>query len=117
MTEESRLEIQPQEHALPVQPGERIVFVDILRGFAILGILMANMASFSGHANDLLAPLTAIDRWVLILIRFFITAKFYSLFSFLFGWGLTVQMGRARENGAGFTQLYLRRLLILLLIG
>lgn len=117
MPEESQSEIYNQETVLPVQPGQRIVFVDILRGFAVFGILVANMAGFSGHTTKLLAQPAGIDSWVLLLIRFFITAKFYSLFSFLFGWGLSIQMARARMRGISFTSIYLRRLLVLLLIG
>lgn len=119
--EEKRLETHQQDlspsAALPVQPEERIAFVDILRGFAIFGILAANMAGFSGYAPFIREGQAVLDGVVLVLIRLSITAKFYSLFSFLFGWGLAVQMARARERGAQFTPLYLRRLLILLLIG
>ena len=117
MVPESRLKVHNQGPALPVQPDERIMFVDILRGFAIFGILVANMAGFSGHATTILEGQAVIDGVVLILIRLFITAKFYSLFSFLFGWGLSVQMARAGARGTSFRPLYLRRLLVLLLIG
>ncbi len=117
MPEETPAEVRAQKAASPVQPGERIAFVDILRGFAIFGILVANMAGFSGYAPFLQDGQAVIDGVVLVLIRLFITAKFYSLFSFLFGWGLSVQMARARERGTKFTPLYLRRLLVLLLIG
>lgn len=117
MTDGLRFKTHKRESASPVLPGERIAFVDILRGFAMFGILVANMADFSGHTTDLQAPLVAIDRWVLILVRFLITAKFYSLFSFLFGWGMSVQMARAEARGTSFVSPYLRRMLVLLLIG
>ena len=117
MPEETPADVRAQGTASPVQPGERIAFVDILRGFAIFGILVANMAGFSGYAPFIQDGQAVIDGVVLVLIRLFITAKFYSLFSFLFGWGLSVQMARARERGTRFTPLYLRRLLVLLLIG
>jgi uncharacterized protein len=101
----------------PVQAGERLEFVDILRGFAILGILVANMASYSGMSNDLQTWTEPVDRAILLLTRFFVEAKFYSLFSFLFGWGMAVQMMRAESRGGRFAPLYLRRLLILLALG
>jgi uncharacterized protein len=103
--------------AVPVQAGERIEVVDILRGFAILGILVGNMASYSGLARDPLGYSEAIDRAILVLTRFFVEAKFYSLFSFLFGWGMAVQMARAETRGVRFVPLYARRLLVLLGIG
>jgi len=105
------------QRKIPVQPSERIVFVDVLRGFAVFGILVANMASYSGHIYDISNQGDLLDYAVLVLIRFFVTAKFYSLFSFLFGWGMSVQMNRSSERGQKFTHLYLRRLAILLLLG
>ena len=109
----------PSQHrsTVPVQPLDRIDFVDILRGFAVFGILIANMASYSGHTTDLQSGIDIIDHSVLVLVRFLVTAKFYSLFSFLFGWGMSVQMTRAASKGMNFTPLYLRRLIILLTIG
>ncbi|MCJ7825147.1 MAG: DUF418 domain-containing protein, partial [Anaerolineales bacterium] len=59
----------------------------------------------------------ASDRAIYILTRFFVEAKFYSLFSFLFGWGMAIQLIRAQSRGTDFLPRYLRRLLVLLLIG
>ena len=101
----------------PVQAQERIEFVDILRGFAILGILVANMAGFAGLSNDPQAWTDPLDRAILILTRFLVEAKFYSLFSFLFGWGMAMQMARAKARGTRFAPLWLRRMLILLIFG
>jgi uncharacterized protein len=115
-----------QEHAVfekrwprvvPVRASERIEFVDILRGFAVFGILVANMAGFSGQSRDLQAWPGTIDRVVLVLIRLLVEAKFYSLFSFLFGWGMAVQMVRVEAQGGRFVGLYLRRLVVLLAMG
>ncbi|MBT3337901.1 MAG: M20/M25/M40 family metallo-hydrolase [Anaerolineae bacterium] len=103
--------------ALPVQSKERIQIVDVLRGFAILGILLFNMRSFAGQSmriDDWVEPL---DRAIVAFIDFFVQAKFYSLFSFLFGWGMAVQMRRAEVKGTKFFPVYLRRLLILLVFG
>jgi uncharacterized protein len=103
----------------PVRRQERIEVIDILRGVAILGILIVNMALFS-LPEDLPAhelwP-NMIDRTVETLILFFAQEKFKTLFSFLFGLGLAVQMIRTEARGARFLPLYLRRLFILLLIG
>ncbi len=104
-------------NAIPVQAKERIQIVDVLRGFAIFGILLFNMRSFAGQSiniNDWTEPL---DRAIVILIDFFVQAKFYSLFSFFFGWGMAVQMRRAEIKGTKFFPVYLRRLLILLVFG
>ena len=102
--------------AEPVQPSERLIFVDILRGFAVFGILVANMGHFSGQMG-LDSYTRFIDKAVLIAIMFFIQAKFYSLFSLLFGWGLAVQLNRAKLKGINIVPVYIRRLFILLGFG
>jgi len=103
----------------PVPGQERIEAIDILRGVAILGILIVNMGLFSlpeGLPAHQLWP-SMVDRTAEKLILFFAQEKFKSLFSFLFGLSLAVQMMRAEARGARFLPLYLRRLCILLLIG
>jgi len=103
----------------PVLGQERIEVMDILRGLAIFGILIVNMGGFSlpdSMPTHQLWP-NLVDRTVEKLILFFAQGKFVSLFSFLFGLGLAVQMMRAEARGARFLPLYLRRLCVLLLIG
>jgi len=119
---QSRLESDAEKRsprAAPVRGKERIEFVDILRGFALLGVLLMNMYGFSGqmagYTNPL--PLPLVDRAVVVLVRFLVEAKFYSMFSFLFGWGMAMQMTRAETGGTRFLPVFLRRLFILLIIG
>ncbi len=103
----------------PVHGQERIEALDILRGVAILGILIVNMGLFSlpeGLPAHQLWP-NMLDRTAEKLILFFAQEKFKTLFSFLFGLGLAVQMMRAEARGARFLPLYARRLFVLLLIG
>ncbi len=104
----------------PVRAKERIETIDILRGFALFGILVVNMADFSWSGS--LRPLAEVwtepsDRAVVWFIALFAERKFYSLFSFLFGLGFALQMGRAEARGVRFFPVYRRRLLVLLLIG
>lgn len=103
----------------PVLRQERIEAIDVLRGVAILGILIVNMGLFSQPENlpaHQLWP-NALDGTVEMLILFFAQEKFKTLFSFLFGLGLAVQMMRAEARGARFLPLYTRRLCVLFLIG
>ena len=103
----------------PVLGQERIEAIDILRGVAILGILIVNMGGFS-LPEDLPAHQlwpNMVDGTVERLILFFAQEKFKTLFSFLFGLGLAVQMMRAEARGARFLPLYARRLCVLWLIG
>jgi len=103
--------------AAPVSSGERIHVIDVLRGFALFGVLAFNMFFFSGARFELAAWPEALDRAIYLLTRLFIEAKFYSLFSLLFGWGMAVQMSRAEKRGAKAASLLVRRLLVLLLFG
>jgi len=106
----------------PVAPSERIELLDVLRGFALFGVLVANLvwiATFESVTPDQMKalPTANLDRVVVELVEFFINWKFYTLFSFLFGLGFSVQMARAVERGGDATRTYLRRLTVLLAIG
>jgi uncharacterized protein len=104
----------------PVQQQERVVVLDILRGFALFGILTVNMALFSQPlqvAYQTAADSSIYDRAAEWLIAFLATGKFYTLFSFLFGLGFTIFIARARAKGQGAAPLFLRRLLALLAFG
>lgn len=105
----------------PVQPEERIVVLDVLRGFALLGILTVNLpgAASSGYAWAAgLDPFPAWwDKAAEWFVNTFFAGKFNSIFSFLFGLGFTIQLTRASERGANVTSVYLRRVAILFALG
>ncbi len=104
----------------PIRAGERVQVVDVLRGFALLGILLVNMQFFNTPLYLLITEvheLAPVDRVAAWLIRFFAEGKFYTMFSFLFGFGFAIQLFRAKARGVRFVPLYLRRLFVLLLIG
>ncbi len=102
----------------PVRPQRRIDTVDILRGFSLLGVLLVNMLAFSGpFFYTPVHQMQPIHRAVTLFIKFFAQAKFYTLFSFLFGWGMAIQMERAEQRSARFIPVFLRRTLVLLMIG
>ncbi|MBN1937338.1 MAG: M20/M25/M40 family metallo-hydrolase [Anaerolineae bacterium] len=103
--------------ASPARGAERIEWVDVLRGFALFGVLVANMAGYSGLTHNLPPVSDGLNRWIVLLIRFLIEAKFYSLFSLLFGWGMAMQLARAEARKGSFVPLYLKRLFWLLVFG
>ncbi|RIW35306.1 DUF418 domain-containing protein [Bacillus salacetis] len=104
----------------PVAQKERILSLDVIRGFSLLGIFIINMISFH-------SPFLYIDQyswwkapgdqalfpWIDILVQ----SSFYPLFAMLFGYGLALQYERSMEKGADFFPLAVRRLFVLLLIG
>ena len=106
----------------PVRPSERIAEMDILRGFALLGILVVNLFVFytplalRGSRAVELYP-ASLDKAVLWIMNFLVSRKFVAMFSFLFGVGFAIQMDRAAARGAPFARMYLRRLVTLLAFG
>jgi uncharacterized protein len=105
----------------PISLTERILFIDVLRGMALFGILAANMRAF-------FAPLDCYQYIGLLyhsradvlaqgFIDAFIQGKFITIFSFLFGLGFAVQMSRAEAKGVRFMNFYPRRLFALALFG
>lgn len=114
--------MQPEfTRAGPVNLTDRILFIDVLRGMALFGILAANMRAF-------FAPLDAYDNINALypsrpdiiaqaFIQTFFQGKFISIFSFLFGLGFAMQFSRAEARGVRFVGFYPRRLLALGLFG
>ena len=108
--------------AAPVQAGERIAAIDVLRGFAVLGILVMNVQSYSmisaaylnPAANDKLAG-AGFSVW--LLTHVFADTKFMSIFSTLFGAGMALMAERAASRGASATGVHYRRQFWLLLLG
>ena len=91
----------------------RYVVLDALRGFALLGIILANFPEFSLWTFADPATHTPLDRVVRGLQFFFIDGKFYTLFSLLFGIGFGIQL----ENSGHSTTTFYRRMATLFVIG
>ena len=113
--------VNPAVRPAPTPPGQRILTIDILRGFALFGILLVNMDLFVHSYASVVAgttlPENPIDVWAYRLILFFAFGKFYSIFSFLFGLGMMLQFQRTQARGGRFSRLWLRRMAILLVFG
>lgn len=112
-----------QPAATPAQPqGQRDAHIDVLRGFALFGILIVNLMSFtSGLSGPSLGILTEsstlADHIVLVLVAFLGEFKFYPIFAFLFGYGFLKIWRRAQASGDDVEALYNRRLWFLGLLG
>ncbi|MDC0707484.1 DUF418 domain-containing protein [Stigmatella sp. ncwal1] len=107
----------------PADASERVLLLDALRGLALCGVFVSNAyMHFSGRyppPKEGAAPLLAspVDHAAHHVFEFLIAGKAMTLFSFLFGLGFALQMGRAQERGTPFFPLYARRLTVLLLLG
>ena len=100
---------------------QRLLHLDVLRGFALFGILLVNFEWFVrplqgivlGAQPDLAGASLVVD-W---LIKALAEGKFYALFSMLFGAGFALMAERASKKDKPFWGVYLRRLVLLLLFG
>jgi len=107
----------------PTKARERIITLDILRGIALLGVLIANVYLWF-NGLFFLPPesveelgWTWLDSIVFYGIEAFVEGKAITIFSLLFGIGFALQMMRAEEKGVRFTSFFRRRLLVLFLFG
>ena len=120
--------------AAPVSTGERIELLDVVRGFALFGVLVGNLlwtGTEVARSDAQLAalPTAGIDRWADALWVLFGADKANTLFAFLFGVGFAIQLERGARRGgstgstgssgsSGSAVLrYARRIGVLFLIG
>ncbi len=104
----------------PTLGSERLEVIDALRGFALFGILFANLYSFIGYNTyslDEIPTLPILDRAMLFFIDLFVEGKFYSIFSILFGFGFALQVERFKTKDVSFIPFWIRRMIILICMG
>jgi len=105
----------------PSPTHNRLDHLDVLRGFALLGILLVNFEWFASPLLTIVLgadpDLTGADRAVDWLIMALAEGKFYPLFSMLFGAGFALMFERAAQRQTPFWGLYIRRIVVLLLFG
>ena len=98
----------------------RILYLDVLRGFSLLGILLVNMLSFHSpylYIDPYKYWSKPAERSLYIVIDMFFQASFYPLFSFLFGYGLSSMSEKTVSLGRSFIGIGIRRLLFLMVLG
>ena len=96
----------------PTPSVNRIIVLDILRGFALLGILFVNILSFSGIWSGSQEWTGYADQAVPDLMQFFGRGKLLSLFAILFGIGFAMQINRLASQTNRHLRIYGRRLLV-----
>lgn len=105
----------------PTAGNERIGELDIIRGFALFGVLWMNMYGYTEYIVTA-GPMVhlwgeALDDAVGVFTDWVISGKAQALFSMLFGFGFAILSDRTEARGLDATSLYLRRILILLVVG
>ncbi|MDX2149445.1 MAG: DUF418 domain-containing protein [Bryobacteraceae bacterium] len=108
----------------PVASTERLYALDTLRGVALLGILLMNILTFAfpmaTYFNPNVAGGNSGPNWAIWFVQYvFWDGKMRAIFSLMFGVGLLLLTERASKRGAdaGIADVYLRRILWLLLFG
>lgn len=106
----------------PTVPSERFLSLDVLRGFAVLGILIMNIQSFSMIEAAYINPtayggLTGLNKLIWILSHIIADQKFLSIFSILFGAGIVLMTSKVESTGRSANGLHYRRTFWLLVIG
>ncbi|WP_051112150.1 DUF418 domain-containing protein [Lysinibacillus sphaericus] len=110
----------------PISAKERIETLDILRGFALFGIILANIVWFlypvymqedPSFKNEWTSFWNQADYTVKTLLSMFVDGKFVMLFSMLFGFGMVIMQERAAAKQLNFWGIYSRRLFALFIFG
>lgn len=102
----------------PVPPRERLATLDVLRGFALCGVMIGNMVLYSGRWTERgPRPHTTLDEVAEWFLRIVVEGKAQTLLCLLFGFGFAIQLLRAEERGEPVLGVYLRRLGALAVLG
>jgi uncharacterized protein len=107
---------------IPADPDRRLVALDVLRGAALLGILVMNIQSFSMPDAAYLNPsaygdLRGANLLVWVLGHLFTDEKMYGIFSMLFGAGILLMTSRLEQGGRSPARVHYRRMGWLMLFG
>ncbi|MDE6637315.1 MAG: DUF418 domain-containing protein [Muribaculaceae bacterium] len=108
--------------ASPIEASKRHIILDALRGFALLGICMANFPEFSLYSflpveASSAMPTSGWDYFTKYFLSIFVDGKFYTIFSLLFGIGFSIIISNVTKRGGNAYVIFYRRMLVLLIIG
>ena len=122
MDSEPQLTGEPETMMRPVASRERVVALDVLRGFALFGILLVNIGIFAQPSAkmfmfDAIATAPLVDQIAHGFVRAGAEGKFITIFSTLFGIGFAIRIMRARERGVSPYRTYIPRMLVLAIFG
>ena len=106
----------------PVEASERIASLDVLRGLAVLGIMIMNIQAFAmpmaAYSNPTAyGDLSGINFFIWLVSYLFVDQKFLSMFSLLFGAGICLFADRVEARSGRSAGLHYRRMFWLLLFG
>ncbi len=95
----------------PIQQKQRIVIIDILRGWALLGVALMNYVDYYYMGMDWSKFKPDVFTNILMMVgNIFFAAKSWTLLSFLFGYGFSVLMQNVEAKGINPTAFFSRRM-------
>ena len=107
--------------ATPLTEKKRLTWIDTARGFAIFGIFMVNVPAFNApyflYGGEEVFQSSTVDQVIQTIIDIFFQASFYTLFSFLFGFGIQIIVENIQKRQQPVNKLLFRRLVILIGFG
>ncbi|QHT46005.1 DUF418 domain-containing protein [Bacillus sp. SB49] len=107
--------------ASPLHDTERLDWVDAARGLAIFGIFMVNVPAFNApyflYGGEAVYWSSTLSHSVQTFIDIFFQASFYTLFSFLFGFGMQMMKDRLESRRLAYRSVLFRRLVVLICFG
>jgi uncharacterized protein len=112
----------PSASITPLPAAERVQALDVLRGVALLGILVMNIQGFAmiyaAYFNPMAyGDLSGVNGWVWKLSHLLTDQKFLSMFSMMFGAGIVLMSERIEAQGGKAASRHYRRILGLFVIG
>src|SRR5687768_2182641 len=114
-----RIVMQSAALSISHSPPGRIAVLDVLRAFALFGIIITHsgIGFLSGRPPKAgFMAFTPLDQWVDMVTRLFFVGKFFTIFSFLFGLSFAIQLANAARKGDSFSGRFTWRLVVLALI-
>ncbi|WP_158799761.1 DUF418 domain-containing protein [Pedobacter sp. L105] len=100
----------------PIQANQRTVIVDILRGWALLGVVLGNYSDFFGFGKTFVHPPELISTVLEYFNFYFFAAKSWTLLSVLFGYGFAIVMNNVATKGNNPVLFFLKRMFWLFVI-
>ena len=105
---------------IPTEQKDRTIIVDVIRGFALIGVLIANFTSYSNQQTPepiLHSISSPFDSSLMNINAVFLEWKFFTLFSILFGYGFGLILESLTRKNINPVSFFIRRMMWLFVFG
>lgn len=105
---------------LPIEQKDRAIIVDVIRGFALIGVLIANFTSYVDQQTPepiLNSISSSLDRCLITFNSVFLEWKFMTLFSILFGYGFGLILESLAKKNINPNLFFIKRMFWLFVFG